>query len=57
VVHNPEKDQENQITHQEIEQHSDLKKIRPNVLVPDDDGNVSIERREESLTPPEPKEK
>ena len=55
MVHNPQKDQENQnqITHQEIEPHIDNKKVRPNVLVPDDNGNVSLERREESLLPPQ----
>ena len=52
MVHNPQKDQEDQITHQEIEPHIDNKKVRPNVLVPDDNGNVSLERREESLLPP-----
>jgi hypothetical protein len=55
VVHNPQKDQENQITHQEIEPHTDNKKVRPNVLGPDDNGNVSLERREQSLLPPERK--
>ena len=52
MVHNPEQD--NQITHQELDPHSDLEKVRPNVLVPDKDGDVSLERREESLLPPEP---
>ncbi len=57
VAHNPQKDQENQITHYEVEPHSDLKKVRPNVLVPDDNGNVSLERREESILPPESTQK
>lgn len=48
------KDQENQITHQEFEQGKDLKKVRPNVLIPNEKGDgASLERREESLLDPE----
>ena len=55
MVHKPQKDQENQITHQEFEPQSDLKKVRPSGLFPDDDGNVSLERKEKSLSPPKRK--
>ena len=46
-------DQEDKIITQEFEPQSDLKNVRPNVLITDDKGNVSLERMDESIVPPE----
>jgi len=46
-----DKDQENQLTNQYVEPHKDMKKERPHVLIPSEEGNAaSIEHREESLS-------
>jgi len=52
VTRKPERDQENQLTNQYVDPHRDLKKERPHVLIPSEEGNaVSLEHREESLLP------
>jgi hypothetical protein len=52
VTRKPERDQENQLTNQYVDPHIDLKKERPHVLIPSEEGNaVSLEQREESLSP------
>ena len=52
MTRKPERDQENQLTNQYVDPHRDLKKERPHVLIPSEEGNaVSLEHREESLSP------
>jgi hypothetical protein len=52
VTRKPERDHENQLTYQDVDPHRDLKRERPHVLIPSEEGNaVSLEHREESLPP------
>ncbi len=51
MVRKPERDQENQLTSQDIDPGKDVKKERRHILVPSKQGDgASIEHREESLS-------
>lgn len=55
MQHKPEKGQENIIRHQEISPGEDIENVRPNTLIPQDDGEgADLTEKRESLIPERP---